>query len=180
MRKRPCWRTSLLKPPQACHRDLPFEPFVGNIAWPGPAGGGLGQLRHRPSAQPGRGEVHRRRRRPAKLPVHRGRHPQPGRLPAGLPGRGPGAAPVGAGIDATLAGRPDHHQRRQRHRPLNMQVAARDAGVKRFDYAASSSTCGDHPGLPKVLCGQCGAGQFAGRPPLPRSRRQPGLQRGRG
>jgi UDP-N-acetylglucosamine 4-epimerase len=33
---------------------------------------------------------------------------------------------------------------------LNMQVAARDAKVKRFVYAASSSTYGDHPGLPKV------------------------------
>jgi UDP-N-acetylglucosamine 4-epimerase len=31
-----------------------------------------------------------------------------------------------------------------------MLVAARDAGVKRFVYAASSSTYGDHPGLPKV------------------------------
>ena len=33
---------------------------------------------------------------------------------------------------------------------LNMLVAARDAGVMRFVYAASSSTYGDHPGLPKV------------------------------
>ena len=33
---------------------------------------------------------------------------------------------------------------------LNMLVAARDAGVQRFVYAASSSTYGDHPGLPKV------------------------------
>lgn len=33
---------------------------------------------------------------------------------------------------------------------LNMLVAARDAGVNRFVYAASSSTYGDHPGLPKV------------------------------
>jgi UDP-N-acetylglucosamine 4-epimerase len=33
---------------------------------------------------------------------------------------------------------------------LNMLVAARDANVKRFIYAASSSTYGDHPGLPKV------------------------------
>ncbi len=33
---------------------------------------------------------------------------------------------------------------------LNMLVTARDAGVKRFVYAASSSTYGDHPGLPKV------------------------------
>ncbi len=33
---------------------------------------------------------------------------------------------------------------------LHMLVAARDAGVKRFIYAASSSTYGDHPGLPKV------------------------------
>ncbi|HEY6019251.1 MAG TPA: NAD-dependent epimerase/dehydratase family protein [Candidatus Paceibacterota bacterium] len=33
---------------------------------------------------------------------------------------------------------------------LNMLVAARDAKVKRFVYAASSSTYGDHPGLPKV------------------------------
>ena len=32
---------------------------------------------------------------------------------------------------------------------LNMLVAARDAGVKRLVYAASSSTYGDHPGLPK-------------------------------
>lgn len=33
---------------------------------------------------------------------------------------------------------------------LNMIVAAREAGVGRFVYAASSSTYGDHPGLPKV------------------------------
>lgn len=33
---------------------------------------------------------------------------------------------------------------------LNMLVAARDAGVKRFVYAASSSTYGDSVGLPKV------------------------------
>ena len=33
---------------------------------------------------------------------------------------------------------------------LNMLVAARDAKVKRFVYAASSSTYGGHPGLPKV------------------------------
>jgi UDP-N-acetylglucosamine 4-epimerase len=33
---------------------------------------------------------------------------------------------------------------------LNMLVAVRDANVARFVYAASSSTYGDHPGLPKV------------------------------
>ncbi len=33
---------------------------------------------------------------------------------------------------------------------VNMLVAARDAKVKRFVYAASSSTYGDHPALPKV------------------------------
>ena len=33
---------------------------------------------------------------------------------------------------------------------LNMLVASRDANVKRFVYAASSSTYGDHPALPKV------------------------------
>jgi UDP-N-acetylglucosamine 4-epimerase len=33
---------------------------------------------------------------------------------------------------------------------LNMLVAAKDAGVKRFVYAASSSTYGDSPTLPKV------------------------------
>lgn len=33
---------------------------------------------------------------------------------------------------------------------LNMLVAARDAGVKRFVYAASSSTYGDSVGLPKI------------------------------
>ena len=33
---------------------------------------------------------------------------------------------------------------------LNMLIAARDAGVKRFVYAASSSTYGDHTDLPKV------------------------------
>lgn len=33
---------------------------------------------------------------------------------------------------------------------LNMLVASRDAKVKRFVYAASSSTYGDHPDLPKV------------------------------
>ena len=33
---------------------------------------------------------------------------------------------------------------------LNMLVAAKDAKIKRFVYAASSSTYGDHPDLPKV------------------------------
>jgi UDP-N-acetylglucosamine 4-epimerase len=33
---------------------------------------------------------------------------------------------------------------------VNMLVAARDAKVRRFVYAASSSTYGDHPALPKV------------------------------
>jgi UDP-N-acetylglucosamine 4-epimerase len=33
---------------------------------------------------------------------------------------------------------------------LNMLVASRDAGVASFTYAASSSTYGDHPDLPKV------------------------------
>lgn len=33
---------------------------------------------------------------------------------------------------------------------LNMLVAAKDAKVSNFVYAASSSTYGDHPGLPKV------------------------------
>jgi UDP-N-acetylglucosamine 4-epimerase len=33
---------------------------------------------------------------------------------------------------------------------VNMLVAARDAGIKRFVYAASSSTYGDHPALPKI------------------------------
>jgi UDP-N-acetylglucosamine 4-epimerase len=33
---------------------------------------------------------------------------------------------------------------------LNMLVASKDAKVKAFVYAASSSTYGDHPGLPKV------------------------------
>ena len=33
---------------------------------------------------------------------------------------------------------------------LNMLIAARDAKVKSFVYAASSSTYGDHPALPKV------------------------------
>ncbi len=33
---------------------------------------------------------------------------------------------------------------------LHMLVAAREAKVKSFTYAASSSTYGDHPGLPKV------------------------------
>lgn len=33
---------------------------------------------------------------------------------------------------------------------LNILVASRDAGVRSFTYAASSSTYGDHPGLPKI------------------------------
>ena len=33
---------------------------------------------------------------------------------------------------------------------VQMLTAAKDAGVRRFVYAASSSTYGDHPGLPKV------------------------------
>ena len=33
---------------------------------------------------------------------------------------------------------------------VNVLVAARDAGVSRFVYAASSSIYGDHPALPKV------------------------------
>jgi UDP-N-acetylglucosamine/UDP-N-acetylgalactosamine 4-epimerase len=40
---------------------------------------------------------------------------------------------------------------------LNMLVATRDSGVKRFVYASSSSVYGDHPALPKVedAIGQC-------------------------
>lgn len=33
---------------------------------------------------------------------------------------------------------------------LNMLICARDAGIERFIYAASSSTYGDHPALPKI------------------------------
>lgn len=33
---------------------------------------------------------------------------------------------------------------------LNILLAARDAGVRSFTYAASSSTYGDHPALPKI------------------------------
>ena len=33
---------------------------------------------------------------------------------------------------------------------LNMVVAARDAGIERFVYAASSASYGDHPALPKI------------------------------
>ncbi len=33
---------------------------------------------------------------------------------------------------------------------LNMLVASKDEGVQSFTYAASSSTYGDHPGLPKI------------------------------
>ena len=33
---------------------------------------------------------------------------------------------------------------------LNMLVASRDNSVRRFVFAASSSTYGDHPGLPKI------------------------------
>ena len=33
---------------------------------------------------------------------------------------------------------------------VNMLVAAREAGVKRFVYASSNAVYGDHPGLPKV------------------------------
>lgn len=43
---------------------------------------------------------------------------------------------------------------------LNMLVAARDAGVKRFVYAASSSTYGDSENLPKVE-------EFIGKPLSP-------------
>ena len=43
---------------------------------------------------------------------------------------------------------------------LNMLEAARHAGVKRFVYAASSSTYGDHPGLPKQE-------EYIGRPLSP-------------
>ncbi|MFD2365189.1 SDR family oxidoreductase [Pseudoduganella sp. GCM10020061] len=43
---------------------------------------------------------------------------------------------------------------------VNMLASARDAGVRRFVYAASSSTYGDHPGLPKVE-------QLIGRPLSP-------------
>jgi UDP-N-acetylglucosamine 4-epimerase len=40
---------------------------------------------------------------------------------------------------------------------MNMLLAARDCGVKRFVYASSSSVYGDHPALPKVeaVIGRC-------------------------
>lgn len=43
---------------------------------------------------------------------------------------------------------------------LNMLMAARDAQVKSFTYAASSSTYGDHPAMPKVE-------ENIGKPPSP-------------
>ena len=43
---------------------------------------------------------------------------------------------------------------------LNMLVASRDAGIKRFVYAASSSTYGDSKSLPKVE-------EFIGKPLSP-------------
>jgi UDP-N-acetylglucosamine 4-epimerase len=43
---------------------------------------------------------------------------------------------------------PVHSNRANVEGFLNVLVAARDAKVKRFVYAASSSTYGDHPGLP--------------------------------
>jgi UDP-N-acetylglucosamine 4-epimerase len=45
---------------------------------------------------------------------------------------------------AALDRRSDHQPREQRDRFLNMLVAARDAKVKRFVYAASSAAYGDH------------------------------------
>ena len=45
---------------------------------------------------------------------------------------------------------PTHTNRANIDGFLNMMVAAKDANVKRFVYAASSSTYGDHPALPKV------------------------------
>ncbi len=48
---------------------------------------------------------------------------------------------------------------------LNMLVAAKDEGVQSFTYAASSSTYGDHPGLPKVE-------DKIGKPPFPLCRHE--------
>jgi nucleoside-diphosphate-sugar epimerase len=45
---------------------------------------------------------------------------------------------------------PDHHQRGQRHRLPEHAGGRARRRVQRFVYAASSSTYGDHPGLPKV------------------------------
>ena len=115
------------------------------------ARGRAGQLRHRLPAQPGRGASTWSARAVGELQLHRGRHPRPGRLPA---------APA-TGVDYVLHQAALGSVPRSLEDPittndtnitgfLNMLVAARDAKVKRFVYAASSSTYGDHPGLPKV------------------------------
>ena len=87
----------------------------------------------------------------AQLHVHRRRHPRSGRLPRAL---------AEASTSCCTRRRWARCRARSKIRFatngtnvdgfLNMLVAARDAGVQRFVYAASSSTYGDHPGLPKV------------------------------
>ena len=93
------------------------------------------------------------RGRPAlvALPVHRGRHPRPRRLRA----RRSTASTIvlhqaALGLGAALDRRPaDQSHDSNVTGFLNMLEAARHAGVKRFVYAASSSTYGDEPNLPK-------------------------------
>ncbi|MGX9782648.1 SDR family oxidoreductase [Janthinobacterium lividum] len=79
---------------------------------------------------------------------------------AGCGRAGPGA-PVVAGVDYVLHQAALGSVSRSLEDPLlchavnvsgflNMLAAARDAGVRRFVYAASSATYGDHPALPKV------------------------------
>jgi UDP-N-acetylglucosamine/UDP-N-acetylgalactosamine 4-epimerase len=97
-------------------------------------------------------EVRQARQPPAvgALRLHRRRHPQPAGLPESLPVHRPRAAPGRARQRAPQPRRPHCHQRRQRHRlPQHAGGRARRK-VKSFTYAASSSTYGDHPGLPKV------------------------------
>ena len=110
------------------------------------------QLRDRPPPQPRRGRGARRRgaawRATASSRATSATWPPAASACAGRRRR---AAPGGARLGAAL----DRRSARAPTTPTSTAfstccVAARDAGVGRFVYAASSSTYGDHPALPKV------------------------------
>ena len=86
-----------------------------------------------------------------EVSLHRRRYPHAGGLPPCLRRRRLRPAPGRARQRAAQPRRSDHDQRRQRDRLLEHAGGrARRLRSLRFVYAASSSTYGDHPGLPKV------------------------------